>query len=146
MGATGGRWAQEVLFGSDGFELGSVAEATREATPRISFVLRFEGLCDVHIDATAEESAAGIWVGRVEPLAPLVARVRLADGRSAVEAGATISGACTALLRRPTDRTDLWRETVITVLVELDGWRDLSFSHPLGDPPPELTMERVEPK
>jgi hypothetical protein len=138
--------AQGIVAGPDGFDLGTVAEGSRESTPNVRMGLRFEGLCDVEVGATGDEAATGTFVAFAEPVAPLASNVRLSDGRLASDAGARVTATCRAVLRRAGDPLDRWREAVVAVRVQLDGWQDLSFEHRLGEPPPEKTMEKAEAK
>jgi len=138
--------APEIVAGPDGFDLGTVGEGSRESTPNVRMGLQFEGLCDVEVRSTGDEAAKGTFVAFTEPVPPLAANVRLPDGRLATEAGARVTGTCRAVLRRPEDPPDRWRDAVVEVKVDLDGFQTLAFEHRLGEPPPEKTMSPAETK
>jgi hypothetical protein len=137
---TGGVWGadappERIVAGVFGFELGVIAESSRGAVYRASHLLDFDGSSTVRVWAGSQDAGRGDYVAVTVPLDVLVAHVRLGDGRSLSDAGATVTATSNAVARTPQSPPDLWRTVPVSVTVSLPGYAPLRFEWRAADPP-----------
>ncbi len=117
------------MAGADGFDLETITEDSRDSHNSRNITLYADDRNEVWVSIYGDDGPSPVYVAPALPIAALVAHVRLPDGRTALEAGATIKTRCYAALLGKADSRDLdadvpgvLTDIPIEVTVKLDGY------------------------
>ena len=145
-GRQGTRWSEgrAVTAGADGFDLGERIEDTDGAAKASRWRWSAPGWTSVQ---ASEGHRWGLGpphrlVAVTMRAEPLLASIRLPDGRRADDAGAQITMASNALDRYRIVTGRKRRQVFVTV--RLDGFQTLEFVHDIGEPIPRRTLALLD--
>lgn len=128
------------------FVFEDMAESSRAEMRSRSDMLTWDGRTSVVVVARSGELEGPDFLAVAVPLERVASHIVLPDGRTAVAAGATVTGTCHAMRLDGAPPSGAWRTIAVTVNVALEGYESAKYEWSLaGEPWPVVTMTEAKP-
>lgn len=118
----------ELDGGPDGFDLGTLREASRSDAPAVRADTQSEGRNDVEAIADARIAEDTTFVAVCVPNEVLAAHLVRPDGTAVPVSGVSVrSAVCRAIAAPWEPAKDAWRDVTVRVIAEADGFETLAY-------------------